>query len=267
MESNSFWGKGYVHVLFTLILIAVLFALGAYAHLTLKQARGTYTGNTNISVSGEGEVLAKPDIAQFSFAVRAEADTATEAQTMSAEAMNQVIAYLKEAGVEEKDIKTQYYSLNPKYRYEERICAPNMYCPPGEQILDGYEVSQDVSVKVRDLEAAGNLISGVGERGATNISGLSFTIDDETELMSQAREMAIADAKEKAEALARDLGMRIDRIVGFSENGMYYPMYDKGYGGNMAMEEAYRMDAASAPSMPVGENTITSNVTITFELR
>jgi len=266
MESNSFWSKGYVHVLLTLILIAALFALGAYAHLTLKQASGTYTGNTTISVSGEGEVMAKPDIGQFSFAVRAEGKTASEAQVTSAESMNTILAYLSEAGVEEKDIKTQYYYLNPKYRYEERSCAPNMYCPPGQQILDGYEVSQDVSVKVRDLEAAGNLISGVGERGATNISGLSFTIDDESVLMAEAREMAIADAKEKATELARDLGMRIDRIIGFSENGMYYPMYDKGYGGEMAMNEAYRMDAV-APSMPVGENTIMSNVTITFELR
>ncbi len=267
MESNSFWSKGYVHVLFTLILIAGLFALGAYAHLTLKQASGTYTGNTTISVSGEGEVMAKPDIGQFSFSVRAEGATASEAQTTSAESMNQIIAYLKEAGVEEKDIKTQNYYLNPKYRYEERICAANMYCPPGEQILDGYEVSQDVSIKVRDLEAAGDLISGTGERGATNISGLSFTIDDESALMADAREQAIADAKEKAEVLARDLGMRIDRIIGFSENGNYYPMYDKAYGGNMAMEESYRMDAASAPAMPVGENTIMSNVTITFELK
>lgn len=265
MESNNFLSKGYVQVLLTLILVSVLVALGAYAHLTFKQARGTYTGDTTISVNGMGEVLAKPDIGQFSFAVRAEGGTATEAQTASADSINAILAYLNEAGVEEKDIKTDYYNLNPKYRYDQRICPANSYCPPGEPIIDGYEVSQNVSVKVRDLEAAGELISGVGERGATNISGLNFTIDDETVLKAEAREKAIADAKVKAEQLAQDLGMRLDRIVGFYENeGGYYPMYDRGYGGDMAMSES---TMNPAPSVPSGENTITSNVSITYELR
>ena len=152
MDSQSFLSKGYVQALLTLILLGVVVALGAYANLTFKQARGAYTGDTTISVSGSGEVLAKPDIGQFSFAVRAEGETATEAQEKSAEAINTILGYLEDAGVAEKDIKTQYYNLNPKYRYEERICAANTYCPPGEPIIDGYEVSQNVSVKVRDLE-------------------------------------------------------------------------------------------------------------------
>ena len=266
MESNSFWNKGHVQLLLTLILVAILVAVGAYAHLTLKEARGVYTGETTISVSGEGEVLAKPDLGSFSFAVRAEGETATEAQDKSAEAINAILGYLESAGVDEKDIKTQYYNLNPRYRYEERACAFDGYCPPGEPIIDGYEVSQNVSVKVRDLESAGDLISGVGERGATNISGLNFTIDDETVLQAEAREKAIADAKEKANELADDLGMKVARIVGFNENGNYYPMYNRAYGGemDMAVEETMAM---SAPSIPTGENTIRSNVSITFELR
>lgn len=266
MESNQFLSKGYVQFLLTLILVAVLVAVGAYAHLTLKQAQGTYTGDTTINVRGEGEVLAKPDIGQFSFAVRAEGATASEAQELSAEAINAILGYLGEAGVEEKDIKTQYYNLNPKYRYEERACPTGSWCPPGEPIIDGYEVSQNISVKVRDLEAAGALISGVGERGATNISGLNFTIDDESALQAEAREAAIADAKEKAEVLAADLGMTIDRIVGFyEESDGYYPVaYDaRGMGGDMAMESM----ALSAPSMPTGENTVRSVVNITYELR
>lgn len=266
MESQSFWSKKYVHLLLTLVLVGVIVALAAYAHFTLKQARGVFTGETTISVSGEGEVLAKPDIGQFSFSVQAEGTDAVEAQNNSAEAINAILAYLEESGVDEKDVKTENYYLSPKYKYEERVCPFGGYCPPGERVIDGYEVSQNVSVKIRDLDTAGTLISGAGERGATNISSLQFTIDDESELQAEARAKAIADAKAKAETLAKDLGMKLDRIVGF---------YEGGNGGYVQMEKAtMAMDSAEegfgggiAPSLPTGENVIRSTVTITYELR
>jgi uncharacterized protein YggE len=266
MESQTFLQKKYVQVLMSFIFIGVVAALAAYTQLTLKEARGVSTGETTISVSGEGEVLAVPDIGQFSFAVRAEGADAVEAQEASAEAINAILAYLNEAGVTQTDIKTQNYNLNPKYTYEERSCVSDGYCPPGERVIDGYEVYQNVSVKVRDLDNAGTLISGAGERGATNISSLQFTIDDESALQAEAREKAIADAKEKAEVLASDLGMRLDRIVGFQEGG----------GNNYAMMERATMAMDSeegfggkmiAPSLPVGENEIRSNVTITYQLK
>jgi len=263
MEGKSFWGKEYVQVLLTIVLIGVIVALAAYSFYTLKQSEGVYTGAAVITVQGEGEILAKPDLGEFSFSVLAEGATASEAQSKSAESMNAVLTYLKEAGVEEKDVKTENYYLNPKYRYEATVCTPN-YCPPSNPVIDGYEVSQMVVVKVRDLEKSGELISGVGDRGATNISGLSFTIDDESAVKAQAREKAIADAKAKAETLADDLGVRIVRMTGYwEEQGGYYPMYDRGYGGDMAMESS----AMAAPQMPVGENTIRSSVSITYEVK
>lgn len=266
MESQSFLHKRYVQVLLTLILLALLAALVAYTQRTFKEAQGTFTGETTISVSGEGKVLALPDIGQFSFAVRGEGEDAVTAQESSAVAINAIIAYLTDAGVAEKDIKTQNYNLSPKYRYEERVCISGGYCPPGEPILDGYEVYQNVQVKVRDLDAAGTLISGVGEKGATDISSLQFTIDDESGLKAQARAAAIADAKAKAEVLAADLGMKINKIVGFYENGdAPYPMMER---ATMAMEDGLGGDAMkTAPSIPVGENEIGSSVSITYQLR
>jgi len=264
MESHSFLTKKYVQVLLALVLIGVMAALAAYTQLALKEARGVFTGEVTISVAGEGEVLALPDIGQFSFAVRAEGKDAVEAQENSAEGINAIIAYLDETGVDEKDIKTQNYSLNPKYRYEERVCVSNQFCPPGERVIDGYEVYQNVSVKVRDLDNAGALISGVGENGATNISSLQFTIDDETALKAEARAEAIADAKTQAEVLAKDLGMRLDRIVGFYEGGEeYYPQNERAY----ALDSSEGSSIKSAPSLPVGENEIRSNVTITYQLK
>ena len=246
------------------LLAVAIIALAAYAHLAWKQAQGTYTGDTTVTVSGEGEVVAVPDIGQFSFAVRAEGLSADEAQTAAAEAINDIIAYLEEVGVAEADIQTETYNLQPRYRYEERICTGAGYCPPGERTLDGYDVTQRVTVKVRDLDQAGTLVTGVGERGATDISNLRFTIDEPAELQAQARSLAIDDARQKADALARDLEMRVHRVVAFNENqGPNYPMQRT----MMAMDEVAGLGGGSAPALPVGEDEIISTVNITYELR
>ncbi len=206
-------------------------------------------------------MFAKPDIGQFSFSVRAEGDDAAAAQEQSATAMNEILAYLTEAGVAEADVKTTGYYLNPKYVYEDRICPAGSFCPPGSPVADGFEVSQSIEVKVRDLDSSGELIAGVGERGATDISSLQFTIDDESNLKAQARDEAIADAKAKAEVLADSLGVRIVRMIGYYEEE-FYPPY---YAADMAMERS--AVGGMAPSVPTGENSISSNVNITYEIR
>lgn len=264
METKSFFALGYVRLLAALVMLGAIGALAAYTNYALTQAKYSFTGPTSISVQGEGEVLAKPDIGSFSFAVRAEADDAATAQERSAEAINQIIEFLKSQDVAEADIKTENYNLNPKYRYEERVCAVGVsYCPPGERVMDGFEVYQTVQVKVRDLDKSGDLISGVGDRGATNISSLQFTIDDETVLKAEARAKAIEDARTKAEQLARDLDVRLVRMIGFWEDQGRDPIY--GYGG--VMMESASIDSKTVPSVPVGENSITSNVNITYEIR
>lgn len=264
MDSKSFFSKEYVQVLVTLALVGVIAALSSYAYFTLKQSEGVYTGATVITVQGEGEVMAKPDIGVFSFSVLAEGKDAAEAQTKSAESINAILAYLKEAGVEEKDVKTDNYYLNPKYKYEDKPCVSFTYCPPTDPVMDGYEVSQTVTVKVRNLDKSGELISKAGEKGATNISSLQFTIDDETALKTEARTKAIADAKEKADILAKDLGVKLVRMTGFWEDqGSYYPMSERAYGGYDAMSA----DMKVVPEMPIGENTITTTVSLTYEVK
>ncbi|MEX0931073.1 MAG: SIMPL domain-containing protein, partial [Candidatus Paceibacterota bacterium] len=251
MDTNSFFSEWYVRMLVVLVFIGVIVALGAYTKLALREAEYSNIGPSTITVHGEGEVLARPDIGQFSFSVRAEGEDAVTAQEDSAAAINEITTYLTEAGVAESDIKTQNYNLNPRYRYEERICPQgSSFCPPGKQIVDGYEVSQMIEVKVRDLDTSGDLITGVGQRGATNISSIQFTIDDEENLKAEARDAAIQNAKAKADALAKSLGVRIVKIIGYYEDEGVYPMY--GYGGDaMAMEES-AMRSVAAPAMPVG---------------
>jgi hypothetical protein len=255
----------YMRTIVALLGVAGIVALGAYTALALKQAKYMHTGPVTISVVGEGEVFARPDIATFSFSVVAEGDDAATAQDLSAESLNAILAYLEEEEVEERDIRTQYYNLNPRYEYTQSICDTRGFCPPGEQVLRGYEVNQTVEVKVRNTDNAGELISGVGTRGATNVSGLNFTIDDEEALMAEARAAAIENAKEKAEALAEDLGVRIVRIQNFWEEQGYMPY---GRGGDMMMESAaVSNDAAVTPGVPMGENLVQSRVNIIYEVK
>lgn len=248
--------------LVALALAGIIAALGSYAYVTLKNAGG-WIGPVTINVSGNGEVTAVPDVATFSFSVKADGATAAEVQGKSAEAMNAVIEYLKTEGVEEKDIKTTGYNLMPKYTYEQRPCAMGAWCPPGEQKQDGFEIYQTVTVKVRDTAKAGTLLSGVGERGATDMSSLGFTIDDESELKTEARKLAIEDAKKQAEAIAEQLGVSLDDMTGFYEEAAYNPMY--GMGGDMMMSA--KAENAPTPDVPVGENTITSRVSLTYTVR
>ena len=223
---------------------------------------GVPISNT-VTVSGEGEVFAVPDIATFTVSVDELKDTVAEAQDVATEKINKVVSYLKAQGIEEKDLKTVNYSVYPEYTYEREVCT-QYSCPPGKQILKGYRVNQSLSVKVRDTKKAGELLTGVGKLGVTNVSGLDFTIDDEDALQQEARKKAIDDAKEKAEMLADDLGVTLVRIVNFNESGEQpYPIY---YGKAEALGMG-GADRAVPPAVPVGENKIVSNVSITYEIR
>ena len=252
---------------FAALVLAVLLSLFVLAKIgsELKAYRfiggGVPVSNT-VTVSGEGEVFAVPDIATFSVSVDELKGSVAEAQEIAAGKINKVIAYLKAEGVEERDLKTLNYSVYPEYEYQRAACTP-LSCPPGKQVLKGYRVNQTLSVKVRDTKEAGTLLSGVGEFGVTNVSGLEFTIDDEDALQAEARKKAIEDAKEKAAVLSKDLGVRLVRIVSFSESGApVYPLYYKALGAADAVSSA-----PPVPELPAGENKIVSNVSITYEIR
>lgn len=217
--------------------------------------------------TGEGEVFAVADIATFSFSAIGEGKTPIEAQNMSAEKVNQAIDYLKENGIEEKDIKTTDYNLNPRYEWKNNsdISCYGIGCPPVDQsrVLVGYEVTQTISVKVRETSKAGEYLAGIGGFGLDNISSINFSIDDEEKLQREARKLAIEDAKNKAEELSKDLGVKLVRIVNFSESGAYpYLTKATAYGiGGGAMEDSI------VPQIPIGENKIVSSVTITYEIK
>lgn len=214
-----------------------------------------------ITVTGTGDAAAVPNIAQITFTVMQSAGTVAEAQQAATAKTDAALAFLKEQGIEDKDVKTLYYNVNPRYEYNDRACAAGYPCPPsGSPTISGYEVSQSVDVKVRDTAEAGTILEGLGSLGIQNISGPNFTVDDDSDVSAEAREAAIEDARAKAKVLARQLGVRLGRVVSFSENSMY-PMYAYGKGGGMDAV------AQSAPALPVGENETNVTVMITYEIR
>jgi uncharacterized protein YggE len=251
-------------------VFAVVVVLGAFLAVQVVAGvmqwryigAGVAAANT-ITVSGHGENVGVPDIATFTFSVVSEKADVASAQTDATAKANATTAYLKSAGVDEKDIKTSDYSINPQYDYINQACTGG-YCPGGRQVLRGYEVRQTTTVKVRDTAKAGTLLAGVAGKGATEVGGLSFTFDDPTAVQTEARNKAIADAKQKADVLAKQLGVSIVRVTAFNENsggGYPTPMMAYGSGANLQAKDAV------APEISVGQNKITDDVSVTYEIR
>lgn len=216
-----------------------------------------------ITVEGVGSVTAVPDIATITYTFSETGDTASMAQEKATQKSNVALAVLRDDfAIEEKDIKTTSYTVSPKYN-RAQPCF-NGFCPEYEQTIIGYTVSQTVAVKVRDTDQAGSVLTALGDAGVQNVYGPSFAIDDPDALKEEAREKAIAEAREKAKSLAKDLDVRLVRIVSFWENSdQYYPYEERAY----ALDSKNGFGGAIAPELPAGENEITSRVSITYEIR
>jgi len=207
------------------------------------------------TVSGTGTVYAKADIANISVGVKTGTKkTAAEATKESTNKMNNIITELKKLKIKEKDIKTSNYNLNPVYNYTQ----------DNGQVLEGYEVSQNLDLKVRDLNVIGDVIAKTTEQGANQIGNINFTIDDEFALKNQARELAIEKAKEKAKMIAKQSGMKLGSIKDVSEGSAApaYPMYS-----NAKMDLAVSSkETLEAPAIQTGQNEINVDVTLTYEV-
>lgn len=238
-------------------LIYVLMIVVIFYFLASINEKAGANDNDVISVTGTGEVYATPDIGLINMSVVAKDDDVSVATTESSEKMNAIIEYLKGNSVEEKDIKTTSFNISPVYSWEEKT---------GRRNLDGYEVSQTVEVKIRDLSKVGDIISKSAELGANNVSSLSFTVDDDEKVKEEAKELAIKDAKEKAKNLEKSLGVHLAKIVNFSE-GTYYPVTYSSYDSYYKSAGGAEMLSSVAPTIQTGQNKITSTVTITYSVR
>ncbi len=224
-----------------------------------------------ITITGTGDAYAVPDVATFSFSVTQNAKIVSDAQAAATTKINSALKTVRDSGVADKDIQTTNYSINPHYEYQNAVCptiaqANGMptYCPSGKSVLTGYDVSETITVKIHDLDKAGTLFASIGTLQVDNLNGLNFSVENPDVIKAQARALAIADAKTKADTLASQLGVHLVRIVNFSEdNGSYAsPIM---YAQTDAVSASGK--AIVAPEISAGQQKVTSNVSVTYEIQ
>lgn len=231
--------------------LAVLAPLALVAGFAMP----AYAGS--ISIEGTGLVTAAPDTAYINSGVTTQGATAREALDLNTKAMADLIAALKESGIEARDIQTSGFSVNPNYVYSDARDENGYSMPPK---IQGYQVANTVTVVVRKLDTLGSILDKSVTIGANTINGVSFAVADPSALYNEARKAAFADARTKAELYAEVAGSTLEEINSISESQGFNqpqpaPMYAKA-------------DVQAGAPVPVesGELSFTINVSVQWEL-
>ncbi len=258
MENNNIQQYSARHWFWILInsvlVVAILIGLVLSASL-IRQSNAVVPSRT-ITVSADGKAHIAPDIATLVFSVVSQNTTAEAAQKANTDKINLAIEYLKKQGVEAKDIQTSNYQLYPRYKYNSVT---------SEQTIIGYELTQTVTVKVRALDKAGEIVGGLASAGVNQISSFDYSVENSEALRDEARAEAFNLAFAKAKAMADQVGVRIARVVTFYETtGGGYPMPYYYARTEAAMDGKGGMNA---PSLEPGQEEVVVNVSVTYEIR
>lgn len=221
----------------------------------IATALPAYAGT--IAIEGRGEVRAAPDMATINSGVTTQGSTAREALDANSAAMSDLIAALRKAGIEARDIQTSGFSVNPNYVYSDARDELGYSLPPK---INGYQVSNSVTVVVRDLEDLGSILDSSVTVGANTVNGVSFSVADPSELLDEARKLAFANARDKAELYADAAEATLGDLEQISERQDFnapqpYPMYAR----------AEMADGASVP-VEAGEMNFAITVNVTWDL-
>ncbi|MEP7242009.1 MAG: SIMPL domain-containing protein [Devosia sp.] len=212
----------------------------------------------SMQMTGHGEVMGTPDTAYITSGVTSQGATAKEALDANTADMTALISTLKAAGIDDKDIQTSGFSVNPNYVYSDTRDANGYQLPPK---IVGYTVTNSVTVHVRKLDGLGTILDQSVEVGANTINGISFAIEDPSKLYDEARKAAFADAKHRADLYAEAAGVELGAIASINESSGY-TQPPQPY-----MAKAMAADMASAP-VPVqaGQLTYSIDVNVTWDL-
>lgn len=203
-------------------------------------------------VTGTGSVNTAPDIAEVNVGVQTTGNTSQQAQEELNGVINRVSEAVKTAGVDNKDIQTANYNINPTYDFK----------GGGDQIT-GYSANTSLTITVRDLNKANSVIDAATGAGANVLGGVQFKVDDDSKAENEAREKAVADAKKKAEDAARIAGFKLGRIINYSEDfgeGRPIPYRDT---ANAALG---REKVTPPTQIEPGQSEVRVNVTLSYEV-
>lgn len=219
---------------------------------TAQQPNGNNNNQQGIKVDGQGMASAQPDIAGLRLGVSVLADSVAEARTQAAESMDAIIQSLRDNGVDEDDIQTQQLQIAPEYDFRD-----------GERLLRGFRVTNIVSAKVRDIDATSQVVDDAVAAGGNDvrIDSIAFTIDDPSQLETEARREAVEDARSRAETLADAAGVSVGDPIAITESISPAP--------RPVFLERIAADAAQeAPETPIqpGELDVVVNVSVTWSI-
>lgn len=211
-----------------------------------------YAGS--ITIEGQGEVRAAPDMAMISSGVTTQGSTAREALDANTASMAELIAALKAEGIEARDIQTSGFSVSPNYVYSDARDKNGYSLPPK---INGYQVSNTVSVAVRDLAELGSILDKSVTVGANTINGVSFSVADPAELYNEARKSAFADARKKAELYATAAGASLGELESIVES--------QGFNGPQPYPMYARAEMAASAPVPVEAGEMSFAITVKVE--
>ena len=235
--------------LFLALSLAIAVPMTANAQTSPDIAIASPQG-TLLSVSASADATRVPDVATISTGVVTQAADANAAMRANAVQMDKVMAAIKAAGIGERDVQTSGINLNPQYKYVENA-------PPS---IVGYQASNTVNVKVRDLSKLGKVLDAFVEQGANQVNGPSFEVDKPDEAYDEARVAALKKAQARAQTYADALGLKVRRIVSISEGGASFPR-------PMPMMRAMASDGfAKETSVSPGEASLSVSIDVVFEL-
>ena len=238
--------------------ISAIFMVGVliffWAQIVNQRESLEQQNNNQITVSGEGKVYAKPDIAVVDLQITTERTTVAEVTKSNTDKMNAVIEAIKGLEIEEKDIQTINYNLSPNYNWTEAQ----------GRVFVGYTLNQTIEVKIRDFTKIGDVLTSATTNGVNNIGDLQLTLDNPEQFKEQARAKAIEQAKSNAQNLAKESGVKLGKIINIYENtSSYYPVtYNmaKSMGG-AALEQS------SVPTIQSGEQEVSITINLTYQVK
>jgi len=253
--------KNYLNNVLTIFLIVAAIGILSWAYLNWQQAISIVNPERVISFSAEGKVVAKPDIAKLSFSVITQKEKAEEAQEENDQKIKTLIEFVKSEGIEDKDIKTINYSLNPQYDYSwcKKDTKDFISCPPK---IIGYELQQRVEIKIRNFDKINSLVGQLSLKGANEISDISFEIDDPEDYKNLARVEAFNKIKNRVELFEAKTGVKIGKIISISEGGEYTSLYR-----SAAKDESLSMSAVPSATIEPGTNEVIVNLTVNYALK
>lgn len=240
------------HLPLAVLLSAILVAMPACAQEQGGQCQDKVKG-TELVINASADVKASPDVAMLTAGVLSVAPNVAAAMKDNTAKMNALFAAVKEAGIAEKDMQTNGFSIQPQYMYAENQ-------PPK---ITGYQVSNNLTIKVRDMSKIGTMLDALASRGANQVSGPDFTIDNPDALMDKARVEAVAKARARADLYAKAADLKVKKIIAISEQSMAQPMpIYKAARMEMAQADA----AMGAAPIAAGEVQMSVSVNVGFEL-